>query len=100
MQHRMTNPDQGSNMNKYDQELAHRLKLKFGTAPHEPTQQQLNSIKRDVQALVKKGGKPSEADWFLIVKLYCPGAGTHGYAGQDNSDLVTLLQLATKPSNS
>lgn len=87
-------------MNKYDQELAHRLKLKFGTAPHEPTQQQLNLIKGDVQASVNKGVKLSESDWFLIVKRYCPGAGTHLYAGQDNSDLVTLLQLATKPSDS
>lgn len=85
-------------MNLYDQELAHKLKLKFGTVPNEPNQQQLESIKREIRSLVKQGLTPSESDWFKIVKRYCPSAGTHGYFGADNSDLITLLQLATKPN--
>ncbi|MCK9394459.1 MAG: hypothetical protein M0Q44_02585 [Methylobacter sp.] len=83
-------------MNMNDQELAHRIKIKFGTAPNNPTEIQLDGIKRDIQALVDKGITPSEKDWVLIVKKYCPEAGSYGYAGADTSDLITLLQLATK----
>ena len=42
-------------MNTNDQELAHRIKIKFGTAPNNPTELQLRWIKRDIQALVDKG---------------------------------------------
>ncbi|EJI1394757.1 hypothetical protein NDL37_004524 [Vibrio parahaemolyticus] len=80
----------------YDQELAHRIKLKFGTAPEQPNAAQLNNIKRDIQALVDKGKVPNEDDWFEIVKKYCPDAGNYVYLGADNSDLITLMQLATK----
>lgn len=83
-------------MNINDQQLAHILKLKFGTAPHEPTQQQLDLIKRDIKILAARSGTPSEIEWFNIIKRHCPGAGTHGYMGRDDSDLITLLRLATK----
>lgn len=79
-----------------DQELAHRIKIKFGTAPSEPTSYQLEKIKQDIQALVAKGFTPSEKDWADIVKKYCPDAGSYIYKGADTSDLITLMQLATK----
>ncbi|WP_226611403.1 hypothetical protein [Marinobacter nauticus] len=79
-----------------DQELAHKIKIKFGTAPNDPTSYQLERIKQDIQSLVAKGVTPSESDWAEIVKKYCPGAGNYAYKGADTSDLITLMQLATK----
>ena len=79
-----------------DQDLAHRIKIKFGTAPNNPTSLQLERIKRDIQALVAKGVTPSEKDWAEVVQEHCPGAGTYLYKGADTSDLITLMQLATK----
>ncbi|MGF1719662.1 hypothetical protein L4D20_06395 [Vibrio kyushuensis] len=83
-------------MNTYDQELGHKLKLKFGTAPNDPSASQLESIKRDIKALVARGITPTGNDWAEIVKRHCPSAGSYGYKGADTSDLITLLQLATK----
>jgi len=79
-----------------DQELAHKLKIKFGTAPNEPTSSQLEKIKQDIRVLVQKGVIPTELDWASIVKKHCPDAGNYGYYGADTSDLITLMQLATK----
>ncbi|MBP6437606.1 MAG: hypothetical protein KA288_09430 [Paludibacteraceae bacterium] len=79
-----------------DQELSHKIKLKFGTAPNEPTSYQLERIKQDIQALVAKGITPSARNWDEIVKKYCPDAGSYTYKGVDTSDLITLIQLATK----
>lgn len=79
-----------------DQELAHKLKVKFGTAPNEPTSSQLEKIKQDIRVLVQKGVIPTGSDWASIVKKHCPDAGNYGYYGADTSDLITLMQLATK----
>ena len=79
-----------------DQELAHKIKIKFGTAQNEPSSYQLSKIKQDIQALVAKGITPSEKDWADIVKKYCPDAGNYFYKGADTSDLITLMRLATK----
>lgn len=84
-------------MNSNDRALAHSIKLKFGTAPTDPTDYQLLQIKKEIQALVKIGITPSESDWSSIVKRHCPNAGNYSYLGADTSDLVTLLQMATKP---
>ncbi len=83
-------------MTSYDQELSHRLKIKFGTAPNEPNARQLELIKSDIRAIHAKGATPTEKQWAEIVKRHCPNAGGYGYAGADNSDLITLLRLATK----
>ncbi|MGK0270649.1 MAG: hypothetical protein ACI88H_001296 [Cocleimonas sp.] len=83
-------------MNQSDQQLAHTLKIKYGTAPSEPNEQQLAAIKMDIQTLVNQGRSPTENDWQEIVTRHCPDAGRYKYAGADNSDLVTLLQMATK----
>ena len=83
-------------MDAYDQRLAHCLKIKFGTAPDSPTHHQLELIKQDIKTLLSRGIQPTENDWLEIVKKYCPGTGKYHYHGADNSDLITLLQLATK----
>ena len=83
-------------MNQHDQELAQAIKIKFGTAPDNPTTYQLEKIKQDLKVLVAQGITPSERDWVKIVKKHCPEAGKYFYKGLDNSDLTTLLQLATK----
>ncbi|WP_047552188.1 hypothetical protein [Methylotenera sp. G11] len=82
-------------MNQSDQELAHRIKLKFGTPPQSPTELELSNIKGELSALVDRGVVPSEHDWFYIISKYCPDTGRYSYHGLDNSDLVMLLQLAT-----
>jgi hypothetical protein len=78
------------------QELAHQIKIKFGTGPNEPNSYQLGKIKQEIQSLVAKGITPSAKDWADIVKKYCPDAGSYIYKGADTSDLITLMQLATK----
>lgn len=83
-------------MSQHDQELAQAIKIKFGTAPDNPTTYQLEKIKQDIKALVAQEITPSERDWVEIVKKHCPEAGNYFYKGLDNSDLTTLLQLATK----
>lgn len=79
-----------------DQELSHKIKIRFGTAPNEPTPNQLEKIKQDIQSLIAKGVTPSEKDWKDIVTNNCPSAGSYFYRGADTSDLITLMQLATK----
>jgi hypothetical protein len=86
-------------MNTNDQQLAHNIKIKFGTAPGEPNEIQLSRIKDDLKRIVAQGRKPSSSEWSQIVAKHCPGAGKYSYAGADNSDLVTLLQMATNPSS-
>jgi hypothetical protein len=83
-------------LSQHDQELAQAIKIKFGTTPDNPTTYQLEKIKQDLKALVAQGITPSERDWGEIVKKHCPETGKYFYKGLDNSDLTTLLQLATK----
>ena len=78
--------------------LAHSLMMKFGLAPTEPTAAQLSAVQAAIAAIQASGKTPTEADWRSIVKLNCPSAGTHVYSGLDNSDLNSLLALATKES--
>ncbi len=78
----------------FNQELGHKLKIKFGTP--ELNTYQIESIKKDIKSLVARGVTPTESDWAEIVKRHCPEAGSYFYKGADTSDLITLLQLATK----
>lgn len=82
-------------MNQSDQELAHRIKLKFGTSPYSPTEFELLNIKRELKILVDQGVVPTKQHWLSIVSKYCPDTGLYSYHGLDNSDLATLLKLAT-----
>lgn len=83
-------------MTANDQKLAHALMVKFGTSGYEPSDAQLSLIKAAIRQIQNSGKYPSESDWRLAVHTYCPSAGTHKYAGLDNSDLNTLLALATQ----
>jgi hypothetical protein len=82
-----------------DEKLAQSLKVKFGTAPSEPTGVQLQQIKAAIQRIQSSGKTPSEHDWLSAVSMYCPSTGQYRYAGIDNSDLNTLLALAIQVAN-
>ena len=83
-------------MNQHDEELAHHLKIKFGLAQYHPTPSQLLLIKKDISGLASLGIMPTYEQWYDIIKKYCPEIGTFRYLGLDNSDLITLMSLATK----
>ncbi len=83
-------------MNEQDQALSHALRVQFGTAPSEPSETQLAQIKRHIEAIRSRGVRPRDVDWATAVRMYCPSAGSHVYAGVDNSDLNTLLELAQR----
>jgi len=79
-----------------DDQLRHAIKMKYGTAPQDPDNQQLDQIKKQLKAIVDSGRIPTADEWWNIVHTNCPSAGKYRYAGIDNSDLTTLLKLATK----
>ena len=79
-----------------DQQLAHAIRMQFKTSSEEPNDEQLRRIKETLLKMRNTGSTPTGDDWRKTVALYCPSAGTHKYAGLDNSDLNTLLALATQ----
>ena len=83
-------------MTENDKKLALALKIKFGLAPMEPTEEQLRQIKYEIELLVSRGLEPRDNDWLEIIRRTCKGAGLYFYGSVDNSDLNTLLKLATK----
>lgn len=76
--------------------LSHKLKIKYGTAPHEPTDAQLALICSEINEIVQSGREPTDQDWSDAVHQHCPTSGKYSYSGIDNSDLNTLLALATQ----
>jgi len=79
-----------------DRNLAQAIKIRYGTAPTEPSSKQLELIKLAVDAVVRQKRPLSDEVVAEIVYRYCPGAGHYGYHGLDNADLITLLMLAIK----
>jgi hypothetical protein len=79
-----------------DQQLAHALRMKFKTSYDEPTDEQLTHIKNTLLQIQGRGAVATADDWCSAVTLFCPSAGKYKYAGVDNSDLNTLLALATQ----
>lgn len=79
-----------------DEKLAHSLKLQFGLAPREPDAQQLQIIKAGIAAVARTGRRATDRDWRDAVAAACPNMGHYKYSGIDNSDLNTLLALATQ----
>lgn len=77
-------------------DLAHSLKIQFGLAPAEPTPAQLAGIKAIISKVTESGRHPTASDWHDAVTACCPTAGNYRYSGVDNSDLNTLLALATQ----
>jgi hypothetical protein len=80
----------------HDERLIQALRIQFGTSYYEPNASQLLSIKSEIQKIQAAGRTPSEGDWRAAVSRFCPSAGKHKYAGLDNSDLNTLLEMASK----
>jgi hypothetical protein len=78
------------------EKLAQALKVKFGTSPSEPSPTQMVRITAEVAKVQASGQAPTDDDWRRAVHNACPDAGRYKYAGLDNSDLNTLLALATK----
>ena len=81
-------------------DLAYLLRMKFGTSPHEPTPQQIQSISLEVRQLHRYGVSLDLAQWHEIVKKHCPSTGRWVYRGVDNSDLQALLTLALQATES
>lgn len=79
-----------------DERLIQALRVQFGTSYYEPTASQLLSIKAAIQNIQAEGRTPTEGDWRGAVSRFCPSAGQHKHAGLDNSDLNTLLAMASK----
>jgi hypothetical protein len=70
--------------------------MRFQLSDYEPTSRQLNQINAAVAQIQGSGRVATESDWRTVVFGICPSAGTYKRAGVDNSDLNTLLALATK----
>jgi hypothetical protein len=79
-----------------DEKLKHSIMIQFGTAPWEPTDEQLSQIKAAIVGIQHSGKHASNDDWRSAVFQYCPSTGRYKYAGVDNSDLNTLLAVATQ----
>ncbi len=79
-----------------DDKLKHSIMIRFGTASWEPTDAQLSQIKAAVLGIQRSGKHASDDEWRSAVFQSCPSAGKYKYAGIDNSDLNTLLALATQ----
>lgn len=77
-------------------DLSYLLRMKFGTAPNEPTASQVRSIALHIKRLHDSGVSVTAAHWAQAVQTNCPSAGQWAYRGVDNSDISTLLALAIK----
>lgn len=75
-------------------DLAYRIRMKFGTSPHEPNHIQVLNISSEAVRYSRSGNGLDTAKWAELVKKYCPSAGQWAYRGIDNSDIRTLLALA------
>lgn len=75
-------------------ELSYLLRMKFGTAPNEPTASQVRAIALQIRSLHVSGVSVTEAHWAQAVQSNCPSVGQWAYRGVDNSDINTLLALA------
>lgn len=82
-----------------NEQIAHSLKIKFGTGPGEPNSEQLAKIIAEILTIQAAGSKVSDKVWRDAVHKHCPSAGHYKYAGIDNSDLNTLLALAVQATN-
>lgn len=72
------------------------IRIRYGTAPHEPTANQLNGIAKDLEAI---NWQVDDEGLRNIVYAHCLTAGKYKYAGEDHSDLISLIAQATKDGN-
>lgn len=69
-------------------DLGHALKLKFGLAPDQPTERQIDAIINHISKIPLSDR--TDDKWLEIVRLYVPDKGKHGYFGLDTSDLNAI----------
>lgn len=69
------------------------IRIRFGTAPDEPTASQLTDIAKDLESI---NWKADDDELRNIVYEHCQTAGKFKYAGEDHSDLVSMISQATK----
>lgn len=62
-----------------------------------PTAKQLEDIKNDIEKAIRSGKTLSISDCQQIVVTHCGSTRMLSLSGVDNSDLNTLLLMATKP---
>lgn len=74
-------------MNRRD--LGHALRVRFGLAPNEPTDLQIDKIAAEIRSI--RDRTPSDSDWSNATKRACPSFGSSIYKSIDNSDLNALL---------
>lgn len=84
-------------MSALQENLKHSLRMKFGLAPHEPTDEQLRKITEFI-GHVQRSRYATDADWETACRHHCPSTGTCSYKGLDMSDLNMLLdRIRGKP---
>jgi len=83
-------------MNQYDQDLVKLILTQVGVAEGEPTTEQLDNIKRDLQIIIDSGQKVSDSTFRRVVLKYCREGLLFILNSVDNSDLDTILMLALK----
>ena len=74
------------------EQLRHHLRIHFALPPYHPNDQELSLVISDILALAKTRN-PTEEDWEAATRKHVAGVGTYLTAGQDNSDLNSLLAL-------
>ncbi len=80
-------------------ELGHYLKIRYGLAPHEPTDAQLAKIVADLQAITKRTGEePTLEQTEAIVRKYCPTFRTYKYAADVNLELRRQIAMLAAQS--
>jgi len=79
-------------------DFGHNLKIKYGLAPHEPTEEQLTEITIEIQIFqVVNRRDPNDAELGSIVARICPTYQTYKYGAEVSLALRQALnQLLTK----
>lgn len=65
-------------------------------AEWDPSEEQIREISSEIKREIRSGKQLRVADCQALVSRFCPDALFVGLEGLDNSDLNTLLLLATK----
>jgi hypothetical protein len=70
--------------------LKHKLMIVGGLPAGHPDDAELDKIIKEIEA-IRKERTPTEADWKTSAGRNVRGAGEYKYAGEDMSDLNSLL---------
>jgi len=76
-------------------QMAHKLMTLAGLPPGHPDEQELESIIQDMKAV----RNPTDSDWKAAARRHVRNAGNYKYAGEDLTDLNSLLmQIINTPT--